>query len=312
MTGKTRTLERPQRETPKVKQRRGLALVLASLASTMAWAPPAAAAAPAPTLTSRDRDPEATLHVDIPLTLAITLAGSATWVGFELLTPWLAPSSCRWCDRHDDGTEALNGFDESVRSGLAWSDTQTADTLSTVFSYVLAPAAGFGVGALVTWHDDRLAELPADTLVVAEAAVIAMNLSQLSKLIFARERPDVHARSPAERAAQRDHGDNVSFFSGHTTTAFALATSAGTVASMRGHRLAPLMWAAGLTLASAGGYLRIAADRHYATDVLTAALVGSAVGVAVPLFVHRPIVGNARIAALPAHRGGVLSLSGAW
>src|SRR6059058_3168029 len=74
-------------------------------------------------------------------------------------------------------------------------------------------------------------------------------------------------------------GDNLSFFSGHATLAFALATSAGTVASMRHHRLAPVMWAVGLLLATTGGYLRIAADRHYATDVLTGALVGSAVGI---------------------------------
>jgi hypothetical protein len=45
----------------------------------------------------------------------------------------------------------------------------------------------------------------------------------------------------------------------------------------------------GFTSASATGYLRIAADRHYLTDVLVGAAIGGAVGWAVPrLFDRRP------------------------
>jgi membrane-associated phospholipid phosphatase len=183
--------------------------------------------------------------------------------------------------------------------------------LSTVFSFGLAPLTGFGVGALVAWHDDRLSELPADTLVVAESAVIAVNLNQIAKFVTARQRPDVHARAPGDPSPPTS-GDNLSFFSGHATLAFALATSAGTVASMRHHRLAPVMWAAGLTLATAGAYLRIAADRHYATDVLAGAIVGSAVGFGVPYFAHRPNPANACLAVAPVPGGTTLVLSGTW
>jgi len=35
--------------------------------------------------------------------------------------------------------------------------------------------------------------------------------------------------------------------------------------------------------------LRIAADRHYATDVLSGAAVGSAIGFTVPHFAHGPV-----------------------
>ena len=88
--------------------------------------------------------------------------------------------------------------------------------------------------------------------------------------------------------------------------AFSIAVSAGTVASMRGYRWAPLVWATGLTLGATTGYLRMAADRHYFTDVVTGAVVGSAVGFAVPYLLHRggPAVGA------EVHNGGVLTISG--
>jgi membrane-associated phospholipid phosphatase len=148
--------------------------------------------------------------------------------------------------------------------------------------------------------------------VVAEAAVIAVNIDQVSKLAIARERPDIHALSPSDRAAHRSAGDNLSFFSGHTALSFALAASAGTVASMRKYRLAPLMWVVGMTLATTSGYLRIAADRHYASDVIIGAVVGSAIGFGIPYFGHRPETSSVRLSASPTVGGTSLLLSGLW
>jgi membrane-associated phospholipid phosphatase len=62
--------------------------------------------------------------------------------------------------------------------------------------------------------------------------------------------------------------------------------AAATTAQLRGYRAAPYLWAIGLPLAAFTGYARMAADRHYFTDVLTGALVGSAVAAAVPLLMH--------------------------
>jgi len=42
--------------------------------------------------------------------------------------------------------------------------------------------------------------------------------------------------------------------------------------------LPPFIWGTGLAIAATTGYLSIAADRHYLTDVITAAAVGSAFG----------------------------------
>jgi membrane-associated phospholipid phosphatase len=245
---------------------------------------------------------------DLRLHLALTVVGAATWATLTVFSSSLAPSSCRWCDRNSDGSDSLNGFDASVRRTLRWSNTKMADTLSTVFSFGLAPLAGVGIGSAIAAHDSRLAELPADLLVVAESAVLAINLDEFAKLGFARERPYVHFRSPSERVALRSSADDQSFFSGHATLAFALATSAGTVASLRHYRLAPVMWAVGMVFAATGGYLRVAADQHYASDVLTGAAVGAAAGFAVPYFAHREHGAQLGVAPCP---GGV-ALVGTW
>ncbi|MDB4987793.1 MAG: hypothetical protein JWN04_2971, partial [Myxococcaceae bacterium] len=70
---------------------------------------------------------------------------------------------------------------------------------------------------------------------------------------------------------------------------------------------APLIWALGVPLAALTGYLRLAADKHYFTDVLTGALVGSAVGFLVPwLHTH---VHDSHAPAVSLAPPGMLSIS---
>ena len=285
------------------------AMVLSSAISSAADSTiaPVSGATPLRTL-----PPNMELRYDLPVDVGVTVGGGALMLTLELLSPKIAPRNCRWCDRDANGQDTLNGFDASIRRALRWSDTSSANRASSVFSYGLAPLAGVGIGALIAWHDDRIGELPIDLLVVAEAAVIAVNVNQVSKLAFARERPDIHFRTPAEREARKSAEDNLSFYSGHTTLSFALATAAGTVASMRQHRLAPVMWITGMALAAASGYLRIAADRHYATDVIGGAVFGSAIGFGVPYFAHHPTATNLRLTALETQGGSGLLLTGLW
>ncbi len=57
---------------------------------------------------------------------------------------------------------------------------------------------------------------------------------------------------------------------------------------MRQYRGAEWVWVSGLSVAAATGYFRIAADKHYLTDVLAGAAVASSVGFLVPFVFHRP------------------------
>jgi membrane-associated phospholipid phosphatase len=225
------------------------------------------------------------LRVDIPVT-----AGAIAWVvGSEAAKSIFAPTQCRWCDRAADGTDTLNPLDAATRAGLRWNNTGAAATASDVGIYAVVPLFGLGMLALSGAHDNALRQWPVDALLLTQAVALASSLNQLVKFIFGRERPFVHVLSDNDKLSTKNPDDNnLSFSSGHTNLAFSLAVAAGTIATLRGYRWAPAIWVGGLVLATLTGYLRIAADKHYLTDVVGGAVLGSAVGFLVPWLFHQP------------------------
>lgn len=273
-------------------------------ASTGIPAAALAVALSAPTRSARADDGVRELRYDTRIDVAVTTIGALWFVTSEILKADLAPDKCRWCYRAEDGSDQLNSTDREVRRHLLWNETGTAARASTVIDYGVLPLSALGLTALSAANDRAIGGFPLDALLITEATVIAGDIDQLVKFAFARERPFVHylPRAPNAVRALTDSpsDDNLSFFSGHTTLAFAIATSTGTVATMRGYTLTPLVWATGMTMASAVGYLRIAADKHYFSDVLTAAIVGTIVGVGVPVLFHSPGSSGGAVPSPPA------------
>jgi len=199
----------------------------------------------------------------------LAIIGGATAVYITsaiLLTDRVAPEECRWC--------ATNALDTAARDAFVWSDRGAAATTSTVTGYFLAPASALGLLALAD-----SSHVVDDAMPVLEAALASQIVTQLVKFSVGRQRPYAHfGTGPATPSSE----DNLSFTSGHTSIAFAFAVGAGTVAHRRGTRYEPVIWASGLALAAATAYLRIAADKHYLTDTLGGAAIGSAAGLFVP------------------------------
>lgn len=220
---------------------------------------------------------------------SLTVAGGAAWLLSEgPLKHTLAPSECRWCDRAPEGTDTLNGLDAWAR-GARWSLEQQplANNLSNVTGMVLMPLTMLGADALLAGQSGALSEVPVDYLVIAESVVVSSLFTQVVKFSAGRERPFVHVLPPDQKALTPNPDDNnVSFFSGHTELAFVLTVATGTVAELRGYEGRWLIWAVGLPISVLTAYFRMAADKHYLTDVLTGALVGSAVGFVVPAVFH--------------------------
>jgi membrane-associated phospholipid phosphatase len=121
-----------------------------------------------------------------------------------------------------------------------------------------------------------------DLLMLAESNILCEGITQLSKGIFHRPRPFVYRGDQAGKKLGRDAFR--SFFSGHTSAAFNGAVLAGTVYARRhtGSRGSTAVWATGLTLAVATGACRVLAGRHFPTDVLAGAAVGSLTGWLIP------------------------------
>ena len=79
---------------------------------------------------------------------------------------------------------------------------------------------------------------------------------------------------------------NKSFFSLDTAWAFAIASSATTLSYLHGYSSTKYVAIGSGFLAATAGTLRIVGDAHWATDVLTGAAVGTAIGIAVPVLLH--------------------------
>jgi membrane-associated phospholipid phosphatase len=249
---------------------------------------------------------------------AIFAAGAATIATAGALQSRLAPSSCRWCDLHDDGTDALNGLDRAVRGAFLWQHPDTASTVSDALAFGVVPAAALGISAWSAQAAGRRDDIKVDMLVIGETVVLAANAAELLKYATARQRPYAHAGALGEPVnVAPGSSDNLSFSSGHVAFAFAMTVSAAEVATLRGRRRAAgWIWGIGLPAAAAVGYFRIAGDRHYLTDVLASAGIGTAMGLLVPrvVFKVRPpgSPAGAWVTVAPSISGSLIGVSCAW
>ena len=120
----------------------------------------------------------------------------------------------------------------------------------------------------------------------AETMLFAWGFKELAKLCVNRSRPYMYFDERPQD--EIDKGDwATSFFSGHTTLAFAAATYTSYVFGklMPNSALKIPVIAGAYTLATTVAVTRIAGGCHFSTDVLVGALVGSACGFLVP-FIH--------------------------
>lgn len=207
----------------------------------------------------------------------VTGALFASTVTLLLLDNQLAPLQCKWCE---PGT-----VDGNLSKSAAWSNPHAADTFSTVMQFVI-PAGVMGFGLVQAYRFDDPAAGWSDVLLITQATSLAMLTNTIVKYAVARARPYVWQGNPGLYSSATEA--NVSFFSGHTTFAFAVVVSGSTLFFMQGMPGAPYVLGFGLAAAAFTGYLRIAADQHYLSDVLVGAAVGSLVGWAVPYLFHRP------------------------
>jgi membrane-associated phospholipid phosphatase len=209
------------------------------------------------------------LAPEIPRTAAVALSGLGFVLAAEATPGTFMPAQCRWCEPP--------GFDRSVRDALRWSNPGSASTLSHV--ELAAVTVGLASADLAARRDLRRGA--EDLLVATEAIALAEVGIEVLKLTTARRRPAAWAAG-----VRRDAGDDASFASGHAAAAFAAAGAFGTIAHLRGGSAVPV-YAAGFAAAAGVGYLRVAGDRHWLSDVAAGAALGTAVGVAAPLLLHR-------------------------
>ncbi len=196
------------------------------------------------------------------LTLTLTGLGLAAVLSTELFKDHLAPDQPRVTDP--------NPIDRGIRNALHWDEDRmgAAALTSDLLLFGLFGSSVFWTPALSKLDYATHLEINLETLLFTAL------LTQTAKFLVGRERPYAAFDSQEPRGVD----DNLSFFSGHTSLTFSLATANAVILADSYPDQKLLAYALPLTLAASTAYLRIAADKHYFTDVLVGFLVGSTVG----------------------------------
>ena len=169
----------------------------------------------------------------------------------------------------ETSTEAPNSFDQFFRNKLRWNldKIDNAKAGSDILLYGLF-LGGIPFMPIISDEDYK-------TMVLVNVEIMAINglVTDIVKHTVNRKRPSSYYQT-------RDEGKDTfkSFFSGHTSQAFSIGTSTAIMLSRSHPDKKILIWGSAISLAATTGYFRIAADKHYMTDVLTGAVVGSIIG----------------------------------
>jgi membrane-associated phospholipid phosphatase len=186
-------------------------------------------------------------------------------------------------DRHD-----VNGLDRGATHNWSprWSNRSDKPRNILLASSVLVATGPFVLRG--EWSNARTM-----ATLFLEAASLTTAATYIVKGLAGRVRPYAYNTSltPEERLAAvgpDDPSGRQSFISGHASSAFTAATLLSTIyGDLYGPTPASkIIWVSSLSLASLTAYGRVKAGVHFPTDVLAAALVGTAVGYLVPA-IHR-------------------------
>jgi hypothetical protein len=176
-------------------------------------------------------------------------------------------------------------FDDDARSVLRAGSPGGRSRAATAsdFGYAGLPFYAIGVEAgLVTWLGQGKGNVALQlALINGEALIINGVVTRATQKGTARARPD--------------RSDNAAFPSGHTSTAFTVAAGLCVQHArleIYGGLADKLVCPGALTVAVGTGMLRIVSDRHWASDVLVGAVLGSLVGATVS-WVHLHDTGGA-------------------
>ncbi|HSQ42205.1 MAG TPA: phosphatase PAP2 family protein [Fibrobacteraceae bacterium] len=138
--------------------------------------------------------------------------------------------------------------------------------------------------ALAGWHQGDLDgnDVATQVLMLFEALSLQSGINLCVRSLRVWPRPLMLGD---QGGSERDAADaSGSFYSGHSSAAFTIAVFSGTwfQHTYPHSRWIPWVWTGTLTLATLTAALRVAAGKHYPTDVVTGALIGSFIGWIVP------------------------------
>ena len=275
----------------------------------VAPAPPSPPPVPVPPASLAPPHPmRVRLVVDLPIIgLSTAIALGSEHIGEE--QTW---AGCAACDR-----SSINVLDRTVLGN----HSAAAKTVSDIglISLIALPFALDLGDSLIQRARDRSPQRSRhirgwgkDVVVLLETFAVTYASTNLVKFALRRPRPysyeaDSEVGDPTENDAR------LSFFSGHASMSFAMATSYAYLFQARHPRsrwVAPV-WVLGMSLASVTAVARVEAGKHFWTDVIVGAAVGTGIGLLVPALHRNRVLGErVGLSLAPTRRGSLLTLQG--
>ena len=208
--------------------------------------------------------PSSVYQVSVNRDIAVTLGASVATLLSYLYADRLITPRCP-CDPQE-----VNAFDR----GAIGNTNATARTLSD-----LTAAAAVGVPLVLDAIDLKQgAALVDDAIVFAQTLATNSLLVGVTKIIVHRPLPRTYAGDSVLIAKPEGYR---SFYSGHTSLVFAaLSASAMTIHLRYGAKTWP--WVVTAVVGSSVAIERVADGRHFPTDVMVGAIIGTTVGIVVP------------------------------
>ncbi len=187
----------------------------------------------------------------------------------------------------------VNPFDRALMHSYSGTlDTAGDIMVATTIALPFLTSAAF----LYTDSSYTATDLFTDAVMFAETLAISHTVAHITKGLVVRTRPYMYY--DVDKAIEDDW--NRSFYSGHTTMAFAAATFTSytfwNYFPESGWKIP--VTAGSYALAAATGVFRIQAGCHFATDVLIGAITGTAIGFLIP-WCHKVSTERMQLSMLP-------------
>ncbi|MCL2155642.1 MAG: phosphatase PAP2 family protein [Leptospirales bacterium] len=172
----------------------------------------------------------------------------------------------------------INKFDRSAADNWSpgadkWSSIILTSTMISPLAFVL--------------NDKMRNDFIVLGVMYGESLLITNGLNKTIKDIVQRKRPFTY-NSDAPYKDKKEKDAVLSFYSGHTANAFNSAVFVSTIFSdyYPHSQWRYAVWGTSLLAASGTGYLRYYSGKHYPTDIIAGAIIGSITGWAIPAL-HR-------------------------
>ena len=239
------------------------------------------------------------LRLDVDLGLFVSglvLWGATSFVGAGSAPPsWCGTATTPPCD-----PSGLNALDRTSVGLFDPKARVAADAITGIVPGALTLLDILDAGPVSNWRGWM-----SDAVVISEAVVWDGAVQDIVRRAVRRPRPYMY--TPGLNPSQREGPEaDFSFFSGHTSGTFAMATAVAYTYSLRHprSRWQALVWTLALAGATTEPVLRVLSGDHFPVDCIAGVLVGSASGLLFPAL-HRKHVPVRVVSTVNADRATV-------